>query len=597
MFYRSIFLLFFMGIHFITAADPLPRVRPSDKSWPSSQEWAQLKQEVGGRLAPVEDPLIPCRKNAKSSKCFKTLTLMKNPFYVQETAGDTQTSGWYKAWDAAPSQYAVTAQEPKDIVATVNFAREKNLRLVVKGGAHSYLGQSNAADSLLLWTRKMNKVSLHKNFIPQGCKTQKGVPAATIEAGAIWLEAYDAIVNKGKRYVQGGGCTTVGVGGFIQTGGFGSFSKGWGLAAANLLEAEIVTSDGRLLIANECQNSDLFWALKGAGAAFGVLTKITLKTHDLPPYFGAVSMSIKARSDQTFKRLLTKFFTFYREKLLNPHWGENIVIHNNNSFDIAMSCQGFTKKQAEFVWKPFIDWLKKNNGDFELVTQPRFVFMPAQKWWDYTYRSQHHPYSIIPDPRPGKKGKFWWAGNDREVDVYLYGYDSAWLPQKLLSETNLKSFVQTLFQASRLNDLEIHLQKGLAGAPKKVIEESKNTPLNPVARDAFGLIIIVNGEKKAYTGIQGHEPNLAQAKKGAHTVKKAMDLIRRLAPNGGAYISESDFFGQNWQERAWGPHYKRLLSIKKKYDPIELFVGRHYVGSEFWSRDGFVPLKKSTSPK
>ena len=106
-------------------------------------------------------------------------------------------------------------------------------------------------------------------------------------------------------------------------------------------------------------------------------------------------------------------------------------------------------------------------------------------------------------------------------------------------------------------------------------------------------MIVVNGEKKAYKGIKGHEPNLLQAKKGAATVKKAMGLIRSLVPNSGAYVSESDYFAENWQERAWGKHnYKRLLSIKQKYDSKQLFVGRHYVGSEFWSPDGFMPLKK-----
>ena len=83
--------------------------------------------------------------------------------------------------------------------------------------------------------------------------------------------------------MQGGGCTTVGVAGLIQSGGFGSFSKRYGLAAASLLEAEVVTADGMVRIANACTNPELFWGLKGGGGgSLGVVTRVTLKTHELP---------------------------------------------------------------------------------------------------------------------------------------------------------------------------------------------------------------------------------------------------------------------------------------------------------------------------
>ena len=87
---------------------------------------------------------------------------------------------------------------------------------------------------------------------------------------------------------------TVGVAGLIQSGGFGSFSKQYGLAAASLLEAEVVTADGEVRIANACSHPDLFWALKGGGGGgFGVVTRVTLRVHPLPEDFGAVNMTIK----------------------------------------------------------------------------------------------------------------------------------------------------------------------------------------------------------------------------------------------------------------------------------------------------------------
>src|SRR4029077_20085470 len=121
----------------------------------------------------------------------------------------------------------------------------------------------------------MNDVVLHDAFVAQGCASeQPPQPAVTLGAGAIWMHAYNEVTTKGGRYVQGGGCGTVGVAGLVQAGGFGSYSKNFGLAAAGLLEAEIVTADGAVRIANACTNADLFWGLKGGGGgSLGVVTR------------------------------------------------------------------------------------------------------------------------------------------------------------------------------------------------------------------------------------------------------------------------------------------------------------------------------------
>ena len=87
----------------------------------------------------------------------------------------------------------------------------------------------------------------------------------TVEAGALWGHAYDAVTTRAGRYVQGGGCMSVGVAGLVQSGGFGSFSKNFGTAAAALVQAEVVTADAVVRIANACINPELFWGLKGGG--------------------------------------------------------------------------------------------------------------------------------------------------------------------------------------------------------------------------------------------------------------------------------------------------------------------------------------------
>ena len=244
------------------------RRRPSDAAWPSKSAWKQLDEAVGGNLISVSFPLSAFKTNPAGAAVKLLSEKVTNPYYIGDDPGLTQTFGWVDAWATKPSVYAVAARNAQDIAEAVNFARDNDLRLVVKGGGHSYQGTSNAPDSLLIWTRHMNDIAMHTGFVPQGCEhTVKPQPAVTVGAGTIGMQAYQAVTTKGGKYVQGGGCTTVCLGGLVQSGGFGSYSKHYGSAAGNLLEAEVVTADGRIRVANACTNPDLFWALKGAEAA------------------------------------------------------------------------------------------------------------------------------------------------------------------------------------------------------------------------------------------------------------------------------------------------------------------------------------------
>jgi hypothetical protein len=330
------------------AKHPLSRVRPGDAAWPSEESWNKLGRAVEGRLIKENSPVSACRKAPRSPACEELFKALRNPYYIAAHSGLTQTSGWVGAWTSQPSVYAVVARRTEDVVAAVNFARENNLRLVVKGGGHSYQGTSCATDSLLVWTREMNAISLHKAFVGQGCEqVRPRQPAVSVGAGALWLPVYEAVTTRGGRYVQGGGCTTVGVAGLIQSGGFGSFSKRYGLAAAGLLEAEIVTADGVIRIANARTNPDLFWGLKGGGGgSLGIVTRLTLRTRELPRSFGGVIGTIRARSATAFRELVARTMSFYADRLMNPHWGEQMRFGPGNKLDISMVFQGFGERAA-----------------------------------------------------------------------------------------------------------------------------------------------------------------------------------------------------------------------------------------------------------
>jgi FAD/FMN-containing dehydrogenase len=183
------------------------RVRPGDPDWPSPAEWDGLRQRVGGRLIAVQSPLQPCREAPIGEACRTLFRELKNPYYIGDEVGLTQTTGWVDAWTLEQSAFAVAAESAADVAAAVDFAHEHNLRLVVRGGGHSYLGTSNSRDSLLVWTRRMAGIELHNAFVPAGTNAAP-LPVVTVGPGAVWGHIYYAVTTKGARLVQGGGCLT-----------------------------------------------------------------------------------------------------------------------------------------------------------------------------------------------------------------------------------------------------------------------------------------------------------------------------------------------------------------------------------------------------
>jgi len=571
------------------------RRRPSDANWPSQAAWKRLNDEVDGNLIPVDFPIEACFKDVRSAGCQTLYNNIRNPYYIGDQPGLTQTLGWVDAWVSKPSVYVVAANHADHIAAAVNFARENDLRLVVKGGGHSYQGTSNAADSLLVWTRRMHDITMHETFVPQGCQGRhRPQRAVTLGSGAIWMQAYDAVTTKGGAYVQGGGCTTVGVAGLVQSGGFGSFSKHYGTAAAGLLEAEVVTADGKVRLANACTNPDLFWALKGGGGGtFGAVSRVTLRVQELPEFWGAAILKVKAASDDAFRRLLRYFVGFYRENLFNHHWGEHAQIAGDNVLDLLMVCHDLSTEEVKKIWQPFLNWVARWPAAYTIQGQPILGSMPARHWWDVEWRKQNHQAVFNFDQRPeASSSNAWWTGDAGQVAWFLYGYESLWMPASLLEEDSQERLAQALFAGSRHKDIELHFNKGLAGGPREALEATRDTATNGAVLNAFALAI-VGDAGGGYPGVRGHEPDVEAGRKSRQEIHKCVNELRAIAPDDGAYVSESNFFQENWQQAYWGSNYARLSSVKKKYDPAGLFFVHNGVGSEDWSEDGFVRKARS----
>ena len=555
-----------------------PTSSPQLGGFPTEGEWAALREQVGGRLLKVESPLASCTADVTSDACSVVLENLKNPYWIQEHPGALQTNGWLDAWQNEVSPYAVAAQSAEDIAAAVNFARDKRVRLAVKGTGHDYLGRSNAADSLLIWTHNMREVTFHPDFQTAGASaTAAPVTAVSVAAGARWLEVYEVATANGV-YVQGGGCTSVGAcGGFTLGGGFGNFSKRFGSGAGGVLEMEVVTADGQVQVVNEAQNSDLFWALRGGGGgSFGIVSRITYLAHMMPHTVGSLTGTITASGEDAFRGLLGRFVRFF-PALIDGSWGEQIAIKPDNSLELSVVWLDLTTEQARAVWEPFTSALQ---ADGLAAVDLEFESHRFRDLWNADYWQRVAPDTIARDPRPDQpKGQFWWSNDEEEVSQFIFTYLSRWIPLAILVDTP-DVLAGALFDASRHARIGMHINKGLAGASEEVLARERNTSINPACLEAAAFVMIGSQQGSAYPGVAGHEPDFDAGRRAAEETNVAIGIIRAATPGAGTYSNESDYFEPDWQQAYWGTNYARLLAIKRKVDPDNLFRVHHGVGSE-----------------
>ena len=158
-----------------------------------------------------------------------------------------------------------------DVVDAVRLAREKKLPLAVRCGGHSVAGKGVCDDGVLIDLSGM-----------RGVHVDRGAKVARANAGAIWGE-FDRETQFFGLATAGGRMTTTGVGGFTLGGGYAWISTKHGLACDNLISAQVVTADGRVISASEDEDADLLWGLRGGGGNFGVVTSYEFQLHQLGP--------------------------------------------------------------------------------------------------------------------------------------------------------------------------------------------------------------------------------------------------------------------------------------------------------------------------
>ena len=193
---------------------------------------------------------------------------------TQDDAGYDEARAVYNAMiDKRPS-VIVRPRNAADVAAAVSFARDNEFDLSIRGGGHSVPGFGTNDGGAVIDLSSMRDVQVDPK-----AKT------ARAEGGATWGD-FNTATHEFGLATTGGIISTTGVGGLTLGGGIGYLTRGFGLSCDNLVSADVVTADGTLITASDKENQDLFWALRGGGGNFGVVTSLEFRVHPVKDIYG-----------------------------------------------------------------------------------------------------------------------------------------------------------------------------------------------------------------------------------------------------------------------------------------------------------------------
>jgi FAD/FMN-containing dehydrogenase len=414
--------------------------------------------------------------------------------------------------DKRPALIAQCA-DVADVITAVGFARDHQMPLAIRGGGHNGPGLGSVDDGLVIDLRQMN-----------GVRVDPEARTARVEGGALLGDLHHATQAFGLA-TPSGIISTTGVGGITLGGGIGHLTRQFGLAIDNLVEADVVLADGRFVTASETQHPDLFWALRGGGGNFGVVTSFVFRLHPLPHLTAGPMLWPMERATEVlrwYREFITQapddlngFFAFltvapvapFPEELWNTKMCGVVWAYTGEDPDAVLA-----PIRAEFG-PPALDWVGP-------ITHPALNSM-----FDGLYAAGDQWY--------------WKADFVREIPDDAVDLHVAFAEQ-------LPTWKSTM---------HLYPIDGVAGrVPKDA------TAWN--YRDAkWGMVIV------------GVSPDPAD---NPAMIAWARAYWAALHPYsaGGAYINmmmDSSDEGQDRVRAAYGDHYARLAQIKAAYDPTNLF--------------------------
>ncbi|HBI08940.1 MAG TPA: FAD-linked oxidase [Franconibacter pulveris] len=431
---------------------------------------------------------------------------------LPEDAGyDEVRQIWNAMIDRKPA-LIVRCTTPDDIVQAIEFGRTQNLLISIRGGGHNIAGNAVCDDGLMI------DLSLMK-----GVEVDPNTRRASVEPGCT-LADFDAAAQAWGLATPLGINSTTGVAGLTLGGGFGWLSRKYGMTIDNLLSVEVITADGRQLHASETENADLFWGVRGGGGNFGVITRFEFQLHPVGPNvlsglivfpFAQAKSAISqfARFTATMPSALNVWMVTRKAPPL-PFLPENIP--GKALFALAL-CYAGDPQEGEKLIEPL--------RGFGTVLGEHIGVQPYTAWQQAF------------DPLLTKGARNYWKSHNFSQ----------------ISEGVIDAIVE---YAARLPSPHCEIFIGTIGG------KTTSVPPEAMAYSSRDARYVMN--------VHGRWETAAEDER---CIAWAREFFAKSQPfaSGGAYIN---FLTHDETDRivfAYGTTWKRLVELKNKYDPMNLF--------------------------
>jgi FAD/FMN-containing dehydrogenase len=417
---------------------------------------------------------------------------------------------WNATIDKRPS-LIVRCAGVADVIEAVRFARENNLLVAVRGGGHNIAGTAVCDEGLMIDLSPMRAIHV-----------DPGAHTAHVQGGATFADV-DHETQAFGLAVPNGVVSTTGVGGLTLGGGFGRLSRKYGLTADNLLSAEVVTADGALVTASANENSDLFWGIRGGGGNFGIVTSFEFKLHEVGPevLFGPIVYRLEDAAE---------------------------VLRNYRDF--ATSAPYECSIWADFLTAPPLPFLPEAVRGTKVLFVAPFYAGNLQDGEEIL-----RPLREYGEPIADAVAAMPYVAAQRAIDdLYAKGSRNYWKSHNFteLSDAALDTIVEyaRMLPTPQSDILISHL----GGVINDVAAEKTAYPHRDIA------FVVTPG---------GRWEDPAQDDAPIAWVRECFKALAVHATG----LSYVNFIaeGAGREREAFGPNYDRLVELKNKYDPTNLF--------------------------
>ncbi|KAE8386199.1 putative isoamyl alcohol oxidase [Aspergillus alliaceus] len=577
-------------------ASPACKVIPSDPTWPSDADWTSLNASIDGRLlrtVPVASSCWPGNPFGSPVSCGTVQSNWSNamwqsglpeainyPIYANNSCLPPEASGYAKERGCTTGGlpgYVVSATTEEQISTAMKWAAKRHIRIVVKGTGHDLNGRSSGAFALSIWTHNLRKIERRRSWLHPSTNLSEDV--FIVGSGQQWGNVLSKALEQG-RVVTTGQDPSVGLGGYIQGGGHGPLSSTYGLASSHVLQMRVVTTEGKVLIANDAEHQDLFWALRGGGPGlYGVVTEYVIRHHPAPSTvtMGNLLIAPKGSSNRSAELSWDAAVTYLSAlpDLMDAGLSGACMLATGESARSFASLKKFT---AGAVIQQALWSFNSTPSAMEALVNPILSNITRAAGGNssltVSFRaSSAGNYSSFFSAISGSEA----AGGQSVVSSRLLGraelIDTPRHKRTAYLKTAMRSQNETAGTFATI---------GLQGGPGV-----RNTPqeawgaLLPAWRSTY-LHFISNGA--TVDPLAAGSPKLA-LEHAARWYEAREVMWREWSPGSGAYMNEANPYTTNFKQDFYGSNYDRLVEVKSKYDPSESLFVLSGVGSDKWHYD------------